>query len=381
MDENRVNELIKKQIDGLATEEEINELNIWYRKAAYQEAEFPGDEESIYVEMLNHINEKTKPKTANFSSLKKWTVAATATIVFSFSLIIYVSKNRADKSNKQLLINKAAQGVSNRAMLTLADGRKISLNEAANGQLATQNGVQVVKTSNGQLVYTIASSQTTTDSIPVSQYNTIETPAGGQYILVLPDKSKVWLNAMSSIRFPVSFEHLKERRIELKGEAYFEVMHNEAIPFRVVAGRLITEDIGTAFNINAYSDDDQVKMTLVKGSAKVTAGGSDLTILPGQQASYGKTLTVNQVVVEDEIAWKDGFFRFEDETLENIMKAISRWYDVKVVFEDVQLKNDRYGAVSTRFDNISTLLDLMQQTGSADFKKNGNTIIISRKSR
>jgi ferric-dicitrate binding protein FerR (iron transport regulator) len=167
--------------------------------------------------------------------------------------------------------------------------------------------------------------------------------------------------------------------VELTGEAYFEVVHNESLPFRVVTDREVVEDIGTHFDVNAYNDEGSTKTTLLQGLVRVTAGSKSALLNPGQQASLAKGIEVTQVNTEEVIAWKKGYFNFDDEKLGNIMKSVSRWYDVNVDFQDEAIKNETFGAVTTRFANISTLLRMMEQTGNVKFSIDGNTIKISRK--
>jgi ferric-dicitrate binding protein FerR (iron transport regulator) len=270
----------------------------------------------------------------------------------------------------------------NKAILTLASGKKISLTDAGNGQIANQNGIKVTKAANGQLVYTITGRENlpgASSSNDLDAFNTIETPKGGQYQVVLPDGSKVWLNAYTSLKFPVSFNNQKERRVELSGEAYFEVAHNKDLPFRVVTARQTVEVLGTHFDVNAYSDDAVTKTTLLQGLVRITAASRSAILNPGQQAKLTGTLDVSEVNTAEAIAWKNGYFNFDDEKLENIMRSVSRWYNVDVVFEDQSLKKETFGAVTTRFANITTLLKMMEQTGDARFNIQGTTITVSKK--
>ena len=167
--------------------------------------------------------------------------------------------------------------------------------------------------------------------------------------------------------------------MELTGEAYFEVVHNQSLPFRVVTEREVVEDIGTHFDVNAYNDEGSTKTTLLEGLVRITAGDKTTLLNPGQEASLAKGIEVTEVNTEEVIAWKMGYFNFDDEKLGNIMKNVSRWYDVDVDFQDEGIKNETFGAVTTRFANISTLLRMMEQTGDVKFNINGNTIKISRK--
>ena len=382
MDQERIYILIQKYRDNTASEAEKAELLKWYRHTAYQDAEFPESEDAVGDFMLSRLHHEIKG-TSRSISYKKW-LAAAAVLLIGGASWLFVSKfyggtgpNNIASARK----NDIAPG-GNKAILTLADGSKISLTDAAKGKIASQSGIQITKAANGQLIYTI---KATGDANPIAgtiqatAFNTIETPKGGQFQVVLPDGSKVWLNAASSVKFPVNFNAVTERRIELKGEAYFEVVHNAALPFRVVTDKQVVEDIGTRFNVNAYEDESGVKTSLIQGKVSITTGAKTAVLIPGQQATVVNNIKISEVNTEEVIAWKNGYFNFDDEKLDNIMKSIARWYNVDVVFEDESLKRETFGAITTRFANISTLLRIMEQTGDARFTIEGSTIKINRR--
>ncbi|MBB5438320.1 ferric-dicitrate binding protein FerR (iron transport regulator) [Pedobacter sp. AK017] len=272
----------------------------------------------------------------------------------------------------------------NKAILTLADGSEIILDQVGKGNLARQAGVQVVKTTNGQLVYTVKESYNSDKGIAGNLTNTISTPRGGQYQVNLPDGTRVWLNAASSLRFPLSFAKLNERKVELKGEAYFEVEKDATKPFIVRSDRQTVQVLGTHFNINSYEDEPDTKTTLLEGAVKVTAlsgAKSEQAFLkPGQQSrisSGSKPINVMRVDPMAEIAWKNGQFFFENESIENIMKQISRWYDVEVVYEDDVAGKTVWGSV-TRYANVSKVLSILELTGEIHFKVEGRRIIVHK---
>lgn len=372
MDEHRINELIRKYADGTANESETEELMKWYHDVSYEDVKYPGDEDKIYHNMRKRLEEVTDTG-STVHSFRRWWVAASFLVLFGGGLAVYLVRSHSDLG-PVTAVNVVKPG-GNRAILTLADGKKISLTDATNGALAKQGNVHITKMANGQLVYAISGPA----NAGQITYNTIETPAGGQYQVILPDKSKVWLNSLSSLKFPVNFDNQKERRVELTGEAYFEVTHNDKIPFRVITDEAITEDIGTAFNIKAYHDEANQKMTLVQGAIKVKAGNNNLSLKPGEQATYNGKISIAEVNVEDVIAWKSGYFRFDEDNLEDIMKILSRWYAVKYVFADEDLKKETFGAVTNRFTDISKVLSLMENAGLAHFQIDKSTIIISKK--
>jgi transmembrane sensor len=372
MDLQRINELIQKYADGTATEAEKTELTAWYREQASHDALFHGDENKVYHELLSRINDATGVRPMR-TYWKSWAAAASVAVLLATGIGLYFSKHNVNQSTKQIA---AGLPVKPGVILTLSNGSQIVLSDAANGHIANQGNVSVTKAANGQLVYHIDESA---EKQPAIAYNTISTPAGGQYMIVLPDKTTVWLNAKSSLKFPVTFQNAQERHVELTGEAYFEVTHNEQMPFKVSTGELITEDLGTAFNINAYADEPGISTTLVNGAVRVTAGNSQVMLHPGEQAHYQEKMIVSKVNVDGVIAWKDGYFRFDDETLESIMRTMSRWYNVSYVFEDEDLRKETFGIMATRAGNIFVLLSLLEKTGPARFKLEGSTITISHK--
>jgi ferric-dicitrate binding protein FerR (iron transport regulator) len=381
LDQERIYILIKKYRDNTATAAEREELLNWYRENAYQDAEFPESEEMTGEAMLARLNRETKP--AKTKPIFRWVAAASAVLILGVTGLFITRMLTTDQEDfpRRVAQSNIHPG-GNKAILTLASGKKISLTDAGNGQIANQNGIKVTKAANGQLVYTITGRENlpgASSSNDLDAFNTIETPKGGQYQVVLPDGSKVWLNAYTSLKFPVSFNNQKERRVELSGEAYFEVAHNKDLPFRVVTARQTVEVLGTHFDVNAYSDDAVTKTTLLQGLVRITAASRSAILNPGQQAKLTGTLDVSEVNTAEAIAWKNGYFNFDDEKLENIMRSVSRWYNVDVVFEDQSLKKETFGAVTTRFANITTLLKMMEQTGDARFNIQGTTITVSKK--
>lgn len=306
-----------------------------------------------------------------------WLKIAAVFLLFTGATFI---KIHLDKQNLQADI---APG-GNKATLTLADGSKIILDQAGKGNLAQQAGVQIVKTANGQLVYTIKKSPGPGNGHAGNLTNTISTPRGGQYQVNLPDGTRVWLNAASSLKFPLSFALLKERRVELKGEAYFEVEKDTAKPFIVQSDRQTVQVLGTHFNINSYADETNTKTTLLEGSVKVAAlNGANVAqaiLKPGQQArisSGSNPINVVRVDPTTEVAWKNGQFFFENESIENIMKKISRWYDVDVVYEADVAGKTVWGSV-TRYSNVSKVLSILELTGGIHFKIEGRRIIVDK---
>ena len=289
--------------------------------------------------------------------------------------------------------NDIAPG-GNKAILTLANGHTILLDSSSNGTLARQGNTSIVKLNSGQLAYQPASDQQTDypSAAAALSYNTLSTPRGGQYQLTLPDGSKVWLNAASSIRYPTAFTG-KERKVEISGEAYFEIAKNAAQPFKVKiiapamggnassgyagAGSEI-EVLGTSFNIMAYEDDTVASTTLLEGAVKVTIGANSRTLSPGQQLKAGNKGSIQlipDVDIQKTIAWKNGKFIFYNDDIVSIMKQLTRWYDIDVRME--QMVHDHYTGRISRQVNISQVLKMMEAAGGVSFSVQGKEVKIN----
>jgi len=286
----------------------------------------------------------------------------------------YYRSLKFDQSLSDIAKQDIAPG-SNKAILTLGSGKRIVLTGAANGELAKEEGVVITKAADGQLIYTVSGKDSNS-----SDFNTIETPRGGQHQLRLPDGTEIWLNAATTLKYPANFTALKERRVQLSGEAYFQVAKDGSHPFIVETDRSSVEVLGTHFDVNAYKDDAVVKTTLLEGSVKVLRGAVVKVIKPNQQAvSDGGGIVVKEVVADDAIAWKNGYFMFSSDRLDNIMSRIARWYDVDVVYGDESLKREIFLGTISRYEKISKVLRMLERTGTVVFEVKGNTVRINRK--
>lgn len=262
----------------------------------------------------------------------------------------------------------------NKAILTLADGSTIVLDSANSGVLAQQGSARVMKAADGTILY--ASLQTA--GAPVVMYNTMSTPRGGQYQLALPDGTRVWLNAASSITFPTAFTG-SERNVSITGEAYFEVAHNTAMPFRVtINDQNHVLVLGTHFNINSYIDETIVRTTLIEGSVKVNSEGQETVLKPGEQArAGGNGLTVLKDVNTDQvIAWKNGAFSFYKDDLRAVLRQISRWYDVEIVY-DGQIPERRFSGKMGRDLTLSQVMNFLREV-KVNLKLEGKQIIVRK---
>jgi len=308
-----------------------------------------------------------------------WAAAAVCIIIAGAIAVFVSNKKNATPETVQNVPDKSdVQPGGNKAILTLANGQHIVLDSAANGTLAQQGSAQVVKEA-GELKYEAGSS----GEKPEIAYNILSTPKGGQYRLVLPDGSKVWLNAASSIRYPATFAS-NERSVHITGEAYFEVTKNKSKPFRVHFGNGVVEVLGTHFNVNAYNDEDIIKTTLLEGSVKVRSDignqqSDSLILQPGQQDIFYPYVHVSRIKkdidTEETVAWINDLFIFRDQDLESIMRQISRWYDVQVTY-DKNVKNEKIVATISRNVPLSKVLHLLELTGTVHFKMDGKKIVV-----
>jgi ferric-dicitrate binding protein FerR (iron transport regulator) len=253
---------------------------------------------------------------------------------------------------------------SNKALLTLDDGSIITLDSVKSGNLTRQGSSRVLKSEDGQLKY----EQVKGDHAVSMSYNILSTPKGGQYRLVLPDGSLVWLNAASSIRYPTAFSG-KERKVEVTGEAYFEITKNASMPFRVLADHHLgdahpmeIEVLGTHFNVNAYADETAIRTTLLEGSVKVVKGTAARLLQPGQQSQLqenGEMKWTADADIENVIAWKNGMLEFKDEDLQVVMRQIARWYDVEVVYEGT-IPTDGFTGRVSRNTSLAGVLKILK---------------------
>lgn len=257
------------------------------------------------------------------------------------------------------------------ATLTLSNGKKIDLGTSANQELARESGVVVTKTANGRLVYqSVASKQPVT-----TQTNTLTTANGQNYQLRLPDGTRVWLNAESAITYPVSFTGLKQRIVQLKGEAYLEVSKDKTHPFILRTERQDIQVLGTHFNVYAYQG-EPTKTALAEGAVRVTVGKRSKSIVPGQQTVVDdQNIKVEAADLEYVMAWKNGDFDFDDEPISNIMAILARWYDIQVKYQDDFSESRLTGSIS-RNRNISQVLRMLEQTKKVHFKVEGRRVIV-----
>jgi ferric-dicitrate binding protein FerR (iron transport regulator) len=370
-------ELLKKYNDGKCTDEEKGLLESWYlRHEADRPLDFPQEArdrqlDEIWASLPVHENEKQ-----TFQLWPKLAAACVLLVVCSTGLYFYHSSKKDDvKTPGQSALSSIIKPGGTKAVLTLANGKKIVLDDASRAEIAKESGLKITKSADGKLVYVIPKS----NSEKVT-FNTIETPRGGQYQIVLPDGSQVWLNAASSIRYPTSFA-ADSRTVTITGEVYFEVAKNPLLPFKVISQAQTVEVLGTHFNISAYQDDPLIKTTLMEGSVKVTNDKyrSTATLHPGQQSlitTASKTIAVKPADTEDILAWKNGAFNFNNEDLSSIMNKLSRWYDIDISYTNQEIRKQRFSGSIPRSADITEVLHFLEYTGTIHFKVSERRIYV-----
>jgi transmembrane sensor len=310
--------------------------------------------------------------------LRRWSVAAILLLLAGGGVLLFLHGRQA-----RPIVTVAAkpavpiQPGANKAVLTLANGQQIILNNAQNGTIGQQGNIRVVKLDSGQLAYATPTAESPADRLAKGPlYNTITTPRGGQYQVTLVDGTKVWLNAESSLRFPTAFTG-KDREVELTGEAYFEVKADKDKPFLVQAGQTETRVLGTNFNIMAYSDEGAVKTTLLEGAVSMGLGTHSALLQPGQQGQYddGKNIIATRAVnTRAVVAWKDGYYFFDRTPVKSVMRQIARWYDVTIVYKGAAPEDEIVGKLPRTAD-VREVLHIMELIG-IHFKIEGKTIIV-----
>jgi len=405
-------QLLQKFAAGTTTSEEHTRFNEWFE--ALSEAE-QQEVLTTYEQIVNNqpdhgtirpalteqlatrikAHEQQQQRGKIFSIFR---MAAAAAVIISVAVVAWFTFNHQKHGKPAIATTPPAQDkapAKQGAILTLADGTQIVLDSAANGQLAHQGNVIVTK-QEGKLIYATASTTATPLSL---SFNTMATPRGRQFQLVLPDGSKVWLNAASSIHYPTAFTG-RERTVEITGEAYFEITKNEQVPFKVKfnapggnAGEV--EVLGTHFNINAYADEPAIKTTLLEGAVKISSSQpgilhpKSVTLHPGQQAvlSIGSDksprdqsqhvgIPVALVDTDEVMAWKNGHFQFNGTPFPSIMRQVARWYDVDVIY-DGTIPEKKFTADFSRQTKLSEFLKVLELSGIR-FSTDANTLHVTR---
>lgn len=393
-DHQRLAALFDKWLDRRCSPDEVTELierlsahddasgltprmaELWEQLSA-QQVKYPVDWDKHFTEITRQPRSdvRVKPTRRIYR-----TVAAAAAIVMLLAGWAFWRRSATSSMPEVASGTAAASAIhpgSTKAVLTLASGDTITLNRTGSGEVAKQGATSIVKLDSGLLAYRQLGT-----SVGKEQFNTLATPVGGQYELWLPDGTRVWLNAASSIRYPTAFTGTR-RQVLVSGEAYFEVARDPGKPFLVMTEGLEIQVLGTRFNLNAYGNESTVNTTLVEGSVRVRSlkgSRESLVITPGQQArldGQGKITLVRNADTKEALGWKNGLFVFHNDDLPEIMRQLARWYDVEVQYAGGRVPRSHFSGAVYRKEDIGKVLHMLELAGGAHFRVEGTTIIVS----
>ena len=368
--------LLEKYRKGECTPEELDFIESWYMQYNTDTEQLSESDLENEVASMTESMASKLPHAVDQPSIWRRLqlplgIAASILIICSIGYFLMPAQQK-----EQAIAKHEAPIIPGRqaASLTLANGKKIFLSDQQAGKVAQEADVKITKTRNGELIYEIIGSND-----QASGFNTLATTNGETYRVKLPDGSMVWLNAASSLKYPVSFKNSSQRVVQLSGEAYFEIAKDRKHPFIVKSRGQQVEVLGTHFNINSYHDEPSVTTTLLEGSVRLKPErGAAKVLMPGQLAELtGDGLKVLKADVRSVTAWKDGYFRFRNESLQSVMRKISRWYNVEVSFQN-GLPEDTYSGAVTRHGDIRQVLDIMQGSNNIHFTIKERRIIVSR---
>lgn len=389
--------LISKYHKGECSEEEKSVVESWLLSELQKDLPSPSiqDIEAADQRMHEVIQMQTEASYLGIYHLWPRIVAAAVAITVIGSFFYLYNTNLESvtfsKTTERILPGK------NGATLKLSSGIKIDLTSASTGVLAKETGVKIIKSADGQLIYEVSGSLTSKIERNESHYNTLTTARGEQYQVRLPDSSIVWLNAASVLKFPTSFASLKYRRVELSGEAYFQVSKDKRHPFIVYSKGQEVKVLGTHFNVNSYPEEPSILTTLLEGSVEVSTADMSVSskhasvdnifskknknrviLKTGQQSqiSKGNISVINNIDLDDVMAWKEGYFVF-NENLKSIMNKVGRWYNVEVIYKNEPDQKLSFQGKIARSRNLKDILGIMERTGAVNFKVEGRRVTIT----
>lgn len=372
MNEAEFRDLLTRYREGRCTAEEKESLELWFDLSS-GEAEWNWEsyqqKQQLKQKMLHGIQGAIKSAEPHSVPIWRYIGAAASIFLLLFSGWYFYTSNKTGQAKQISYQQTAVAPGSNQAMLTLSDGSSVVVKETSKGLLAKDGSTEVIKNQRGELEY--ASSE---KAEKPGGRNTLHVPRGGSFQVNLPDGTKVWLNSATTMTYPAANVG-SERLVELHGEAYFEVSPDKKRPFKVISNGTEIKVTGTHFNVSAYQDDNHVTATLAEGQVVVSFNNQQKTLRPGQQSvsGSGSTLLVQEVDVESALAWKQGYFVFEDQDIAGIMKMVSRWYDVEVDYETA-LPTQRFGGTFSKSKGLDGLLNYLEQLSNIHFKKQGKKI-------
>lgn len=394
MTEKQLSKLIQKYLSGEATKEEKKKVEQWYD--AFDTFELGLDEKEDKTSFLRswlkikgriEENEAVEEeiltgRRSNHKVLYRWIAVAAMLILISGTVYFIINQSKQQEEGIAMqAVKEDFKPGGNKAVLTLGNGQTIVLDSTNKGLLSMQGNTKILKLNKGLLSYKVESKKQKAKSQKIEvAFNTISTPRGGKYEVVLPDGSKVWLNAASSLKFPTTFSG-KKRIVEMTGEAYFEIAQNEKQPFIVKKGKTEVKVLGTHFNVMAYEDEEAIKVSLLQGAVKVTTAAThhNRLLKPGEQIEVkqdGRMSLVKNPNLNKVMAWKNNLFWFENSNIQEIVKQLARWYDV-----DIEIEGnipDRFTGSIPKDLTFSKVFEVLQKTGSVHYEiEEENKVIVN----
>ncbi|WET04231.1 FecR domain-containing protein [Flavobacterium sp. YJ01] len=379
MNESEILALLQKHQEGILSDSDKDKLDAWYlHKSLNSDKQLTAYElEDSYEHLKSKLPLKQEEKV--ISIWPRIAVAASITVLLGLG-IFYFTISKQQEQNIQVVektVDIAPGG--NKGILTLSNGKQIILSDISSKDIIAKEGeedeVTIKMDENGVITYVINPNSDISKE-DVNSFNTLSTPTGGQYNIVLADGTKVFLNAVSSIKYPTQFNG-HQRIVELEGEAYFEVAKNKSKPFLVKSDNQTIEVLGTHFNVHAYNNESLVKTTLLEGSVAVSYKNQKTILKPGQQSNTSNNfnkIVVKEVDTEEAIAWKNGRFKFDNADLKSVMKQLERWYGIKVEYRG-DISDVRFNGGTFRNKNLSEVLKVLELS-NIKFKVEGKTVIV-----
>jgi ferric-dicitrate binding protein FerR (iron transport regulator) len=394
--QDRLHYLLDKAVTGTIAEEERQELfvlltdpdarllyNDLFEQLAAQSTEqedFFSREEATHL--LAQINEKNSRQSRvvipgivyRLKPVLFWAAACATLLLSLLSYRFFVNTHRIANQKAIAQLPPAVSPKSD-VMLTLSDGKQVSLDSTVAGRVIEEKGTRAVNTDNGTLTY---AGNTKGDVTPEVVYNTLTIPRGKQYKVVLPDGSQVWLNAASSLHYPTQFPD-GERKVELSGEAYFDIVKDDRKPFLVVTGQQTIAVLGTTFNVKAYTDESYIKTTLIAGSIKINPlnGHTPRLLKPGEQAILeNNDLQVKAIDTKEDVSWRSDLFYFSNTDLRDMAYQLQRWYDIEVDFSSLPAKR-LYGQLP-RSTPLPELLNAIEKTTNIKLKLSNGRLFVEK---
>ncbi len=339
------------------------------------------DTKTAWQNILSKTNEAVIVRSINYRKVLKYAAAILIPLLIGGYFLLDSSLFEKDKSSP--VAAEILPGTQ-KAVLTLSNGEKIALDNNGEEKVIEEKHARIIDVHN-MLRYT--STESVDNMEPEIAYNVLQTPRGGEYKVILPDGTKVWLNAATKLKFPTAFTG-KERKVEIEGEAYFEVTKDISKPFLVHTGEMEIMVLGTSFNVNSYPDEIDIITTLVEGKVNIhklsmaDKRSTSHILIPGEQAVYkkkGHTIETKQVDTEIYTAWKDGRFIFARESLESMMRKLERWYNFETVYVNQEIRDYHFSGTLDRYEDISGILEMISLTTNISFEIRENTVIASKK--